>query len=298
MACNDPAVSTLQNLTAFQGTYLNNRIDTFEKLGDRISRSLGYPLISVEIHRDQLYDNINIACEMFTKFAGYTEEYLVFDSALYDTYKGIKLDTLFLYTPTLCSTFTENAGASGGHDPDLRAPRKVIDVFNFEEGTSTGINTLFTVEQTLAQQTYFSTSMGNYGFDLISWYVLKEWLELREKLLSQRYSYTFNNRTQYLQLFPQPNQNTRFYGVVCCYLERPLSDILKEPWVYQYALALSKISVGNVRGKFNTQLLGGSTINYNDLLSQGLQEKRELEEKLYTSTPGFGDSPSSMFFVG
>ena len=27
-------------------------------------------------------------------------------------------------------------------------------------------------------------TMGNYGFDLVSWYTLKEWLDTREKLLA------------------------------------------------------------------------------------------------------------------
>ena len=42
-----------------------------------------------------LYNNIQIAVEMFTKFAGYTQEYLIFDSDLYEVNKGIKLDQLF-----------------------------------------------------------------------------------------------------------------------------------------------------------------------------------------------------------
>jgi hypothetical protein len=65
-------------------------------------------------------------------------------------------------------------------------------------------------------------------------------------------------------------------------------------------LALTKIAIGNVRGKItNVQLFGGGVINYNDLLSQGLKEKETLEEKLYTgASAGFGDSDPIMFFMG
>jgi hypothetical protein len=63
-------------------------------------RALGAPLITVEIHHDQLYENISLACEMFSKFAGYSEEYLVFDSDLYKDNKGLKLDELFSITPS------------------------------------------------------------------------------------------------------------------------------------------------------------------------------------------------------
>ena len=82
-------------ISAFQSSNLSSKITSFDKLGDRILRSLGYPSINVEVHRDQLFDNISISCEMFSKFAGYTREYLIFDSNLYTPNYGLKLDTLF-----------------------------------------------------------------------------------------------------------------------------------------------------------------------------------------------------------
>ena len=370
-------------ISAFQSTNLSSKIDGFGRLGDRIKRSLGYPLISIEIHQDQLFENIQIAAEMFTKWSGYTQEYLVFDSNLYEHNKGLRLDLLFtlantnltnaqivnttppwpganftvelpppmfVATSQLASTvFTSSSALSSvftdgiyefeilpdtlysqvtsfsqsltanfrmsqtrspkiqdvqttvtqyanTFDYDVMEYRKVIDVTNFEEGSTTGINTLFTLEQTLAQQTYFSHALGNFGFDLISWHCVKEWMETREKLLAIRRDLKFDDRTQYLQLYPQPKNNSRFYGVISCYVERPLRDIIKEPWVYQYALALSKITVGRVRGKFtNVQLLGGGTMNV-DLLNEGLQEKKELEENLYQGL-GAATTDPALFFV-
>jgi hypothetical protein len=355
--------SQITPVSAFVSSNLNNKITSFSRLADRITRALGAPMVNVEIHHDQLYENIGIACEFFTKYAGYTEEYLVFDSNLYDPKRGIKLDDLFsittefnrvnkpsstVYVATssipasyfassvaLSATYSSgiyfnqilsntdylsvvavnsalvSAFAASGPDPnkyvncfdyDAMDYRKVISVTDFEEGSTTGVNTLFTIEQTLAQQTYFSYAMGNYGFDLISWYVLKDWLKNREKMLAQRRSYTFNDRTQYLTMNPSPGVGStpvRFFGVISCYVEKPLKDIIKEQWVYQYALALSKISVGNVRGKYTgTTLFGGGTINI-DLLAQGLAEKEKLEDKLLNgASPGFGDAEPPMFFVG
>ena len=82
-------------ISAFQSTNLNSKIDNFNRLSDRVLRSLGYPFINIEIHRDTLYENISIACEMFAKFAGYTQEYILFDSNLYEKNHGIRLDHLF-----------------------------------------------------------------------------------------------------------------------------------------------------------------------------------------------------------
>jgi hypothetical protein len=356
--------SAITPITAFQSTNLGSKIDSFSRLGTRISRALGAPMINVEIHHDQLFENIAQACELFSKYAGYTEEFLIFDSDLYKDGKGVKLDDLFSITPyfnkvitpssvvyaatsaipaayfasssTLSSVYadgifvnqlltttdylsvinfnsaaeytfkpSENSQNSfvNSFDYDIMDYRKVIDIFDFEEGSSSGVNTLFTIEQTLAQQTYFSYAMGNYGFDLISWYVLKNWLEVREKLLALRRHITFDPRTQYMVMYPPPRtpgSGSRFYGVVACHVERPLRDIIKEPWVYQYALALSKISLGNIRGKYqNVQMFGGGSINFNDILAQGLEEKRNLEAQLFSgASPGFGDADPPMFFVG
>lgn len=354
--------SAITPISAFQSTNLTSRINSFSRLGDRITRTLGAPMVNIEIHQDQLFEFIAQACEMFTKYAGFTEEYLVFDSNLYDNNVGLKLDNLFSISgefnrvtppyastvyacttaipgsffsssPTLSSYFasglfpnqiltttdylsvlnfnssiapyfnassTPQVSAQNTFDYDTTDYRKVVDVYNFETGSSDGVNTLFTIEQTLAQQTYFSYAMGNYGFDLISWYTLKNWLEVRDKLLAQRQSFTFDPRTQILVLYPPPKTGSRYWATVACYVERPLKDVIKEPWVFQYALALSKIAVGNVRGKYaNTTLFGGGSINASDFKSEGLQEKKDLEEKLFTgAATGFGDANPPMFFIG
>jgi len=101
-------------ISGFQSTNLNSRVDNFNRLGDRILRSLGYPFTNVEIHRDQLYENISIAVEYFSKFAGYTKEYLIFDSNLYKKDYGIKIDDLF--TLQNSSTFDEQK--------ELKTPNK------------------------------------------------------------------------------------------------------------------------------------------------------------------------------
>jgi len=384
-------------VSAFQSTNLNSKIDCFGRLSDRIVRTLGAPLVTVELHQDQLFENISIACEMFTRYAGYTKEYLIFDSNLYEPNIGLRLDLLYTLSNTtltqenklthktqsadtapyieaptsvyitnsaikasvfstlssISATFTNGlfihqildsatynnvlsafaasvtlsstpitsyfnesylpSMTMGGDcvdkepaakynnmfDYDTMDYRKVIDVTDFEEGSSTGINTLFTIEQTLAQQTYFSYAMGNYGFDLISWYTLKDWLKTREKMLATKRSYSFDDRTQYLRMYPQPSSTTRFYGVICCYVERPIRDIIKEFWVYQYALALCKLTLANVRGKFGSVALFGGQVFDVTTLREATNDKATLEKQLYEGAAAAGGSADPpMFFIG
>lgn len=350
--------TTTRPVSSFFSTNLNPIVNSYEKLATRIAYTLGYPQVNIETHQNQVYDNISIAIEMFSKYAGYTEELLTFHSELYTPGEGIRMDVLFTATEQLKvsePTRTEDTtldkelyeigkmvigggpidfavsykGYPDGSPssrpelsqrsqtdesvdkplPNMRGYdyltdnyRKVIDVFAFEEGSSSGVNTLFTLEQTLAQQTYFSYAMGKYGFDLISWYTLKNWLDTRRKLLSQDYYYRFDDRTQTLRLTPEPNLNnrrTQFYGIVGAYVERPVHQLVSEPWVYQYALALTKINIARIRGKYSgTNLFGGGAPNYSELLSEGNAEKDKLETKLYEGVPGFGDGQPPLFFVG
>lgn len=337
-------------LSSFYSTNLNPIVRSYDKLATRIAYTLGYPQVNIEAHQNQVYDNIAIAIEMFTKYAGYTEELLTFNSELYKPGRGIRMDVLFTATDQMSQLDTYNnpdedemddldkslyeigvmeigggnnqftiGGAENddaitsaavrddivgtkGWDRLTDSYRRVIDVFAFEEGSSTGINTLFTIEQTLAQQTYFSYALGKYGFDLVSWFTLKTWLDTRRKLLSQDYYYRFDDRQQTLFLTPEPgqgNRNTHFYGIVGAYVERPVHQIVSEPWVYQYALALTKIVIGRIRGKYSgTNLFGGGAPNYSELLSEGNTEKEKLETKLYEGVPGFGDGQPPLFFVG
>ena len=87
-------------------TNLNSRIKDIDSLCERIAMSLGYPQINIEAHTIQVHDNIAQACEFFTKFAGYTDEYLIFHSTLYEPNKGLYMPTLFNNTPELSSIVT------------------------------------------------------------------------------------------------------------------------------------------------------------------------------------------------
>jgi len=94
------ATCAITPVSAFQSTNLNSKIDCFGRLSDRIVRTLGAPLVTVELHQDQLFENISIACEMFTRYAGYTKEYLIFDSNLYEPNIGLRLDLLYTLSNT------------------------------------------------------------------------------------------------------------------------------------------------------------------------------------------------------
>jgi hypothetical protein len=276
-------------------TNLNSKIKTYAQAIQRIKVQIGYPFVNIEVCDDsQIVEFIDMAMEMYTKYAGYTEEYFVFSSELYEE-PGLPIDKLISITPSMRATGA--CGLSGGYDYDLGDYRKVAGIFEFAPGESTGINTLFTLEQAMSQQTYYSYMLGNAGFDLVTWEVLKQWLDLRTKVLAQTHYVDFDENRQLLRLIPAPNKNSRFYGAVGCWVEKPIAHLIREQWIQKYALALTKIAVGNVRGKYQgMQMFGGGVLNFNDLLSQGLKEKEELEKSLQEGD--WYDTSPPRFFLG
>lgn len=277
-------------------TNLNPKIIAYSDLVTRVKQLLGYPTINIDMCDENIVAFIDQAMEKYTKFTGYTEEYLVFNTNIYQRGVGIKLDAVFSYTKETKTTTT--AGMSGIYDYDLRDYRKVVDVWSFEQGEGTGVNTLFTLEQAMAQQTYFSYMLGNVGFDLVTWDILKGWMETRSKVLAQTPYFRFDPRTQIFRVLPEPYEGQAYYGCIGCYVERPIKDLISEPWIIDYTLALTKITLGHIRGKFGGMMIfGGGQLNANDVLSQGLKEKDELEKQLFSGT-GFSDVQPVKFFMG
>ena len=309
------------------GTALNPQIVTYEDLSARIQRQLGAPMINLELVDEQIYDCIMDAIEYFTKWAGYTEEYLIFDSRLYVPGVGIKVDDLInktddliekkpmlsnstSKTDTCCLTGLGEAWDSADpiiqdttaikddidYDYDTESYRKVVDCFEFSKGEDTGINTLFTLEQAMAQQIYSSYMVGNFGFDLITWETLKGFIDTRNKVLAMQEQFRFDPRTQLLRIIPEPRSSHTFLGVVGCYVERPIKDLIKERWVQKYALALAKIMIARTREKFSgTNMFGGGSVNSTALLAEGIKEKETLEQELMN---GYQDNFPPMFFIG
>ena len=281
-------------------TTLNTSITSYDTLSVRIQHQLGAPLINLEVFDEQVYSFIDEAMELFTKWAGYTEEYMIFDSKLYVPGVGIKVDDLINRTHRVTNRVTNVTSVTGvydyEYDYDLASYRKVVDCFSFDKGEDTGINTLFTLEQAMAQQIYSAYMTNNTGFDLVTWEVLKGFIDTRDKVLAMTPHFRFDSRNQILKIIPEPQSTHTYLGVVGCYIEKPIKDLIKEKWLHRYVLNLTRIAIGNVRGKFgSTNLFAGGTVNYTDMLSQGLAEKKELEEELKTS---YVDNFPAKFFLG
>ena len=184
-------------------------------------------------------------------------------------------------------------------DYDIMDYRKVVSVVNYSESGVSSITSLYNFDTSLAQQFFYTNQFNHRSFGLTTWYALHEWRNLYEKMLAVKRGWSFNKDTQYLTLTPQPRMGERFFGIVECWVERPLKDVLKEPWVFDYALAVCKEMLGRVRSKWgdSVSMLGGGSLTGNALAQEGITKQKELLDELIKNQ-AYGAMSKPRFFIG
>lgn len=237
-------------------SYTNFSITNRTELSSWILRQLGYPLVTVEITQDQLDDCINSAVEEFTKYVQQEQRALIIDLNSYNTsLSGILLPT------NVTSVYELNGDTSTGQTD-------VSMLFSFS-------NQLFNVG-TLPIP---GTMGGSQGW--AEWEMALQNLELIKRMTGGGFQFEFSVRDHYLQLIPDPKLEG-VSGSICIGVNtiRPDDQQMGEVWVKKYALALAKIIVGTVRGKYKgTTLLGGGQIN-DECKTEGIAERDKLVETL------------------
>ena len=136
---------------------------------------------------------------------------------------------------------------------------------------------------------YPGQAMGWLNYELAM-----QHLQLVKRMLGGGFQFQFNIRTHYLKLYPDPiKESITGWVIFGCHTIRPDTQQYGERWVKDYGLALSKITLGRVRKKYqNTQLLGGAVLD-TDVLEEGKADRNELFENLRSEEGGV-----FTFFVG
>lgn len=266
---------------------------TRAELRARLKRDLGYPYNKVEVTDDHLNDAIDDALEKW-------EEWAV-GNAIKEYYFTIPL----------------SAGQS-----EYVLPVYVTDVLGFKSDTwSTGINTLFTIENFLYTQGYIDPQqfMGSDG--LIGYQLAMDYIETLERYMPEQYTFKYARHKKILQLSPTPvlkdirTINGTAWDFAGYLLVRCMAydgsfvtgwtyedfedQSLSEGWVKKYSLAKLKTTVGQIRRKFSGYgSLGntGITLDGPELISEGKEEMEKLIEELDTNYAyeGYGIFMGSM----
>jgi hypothetical protein len=151
-----------------------------------------------------------------------------------------------------------------------------------------GINTPnLSVNLGVSNQPYLSsyvTTIGELG-------VYKTVLDTMSDMLNQLNKFTL--RYQFNQLSSRLHilTNVKRHVIMEAYANIPAENLFRDDLFFKYVAGYSKIQLGNMIGRYDFTLPGGVKIQSSDLISQGQEEVKSVEESIS------GMSNSSWFFM-
>lgn len=160
---------------------------------------------------------------------------------------------------------------------------EVRDVYQRASGvTTSGVGSEFEPFSAQYLNTYLMQS-GRAG-GLAVYDALAQHHELLGRMFGAEYLFTWNRTKHTLLLHRRPKSQNTVYLHTFSYREDDdlFADYTVMPWIKDYALAMSKLMLGEARGKFATIAgpQGGTTLNGDQLKAEAQQELLQLEEDL------------------
>jgi hypothetical protein len=128
----------------------------------------------------------------------------------------------------------------------------------------------------LAMLDYHKSSGGGNSVD---YYVAKNMeLDMKKFLFGKRISFDYNSNTQ--RLFVRgwrPNEG----GLICdCFIKIPDAKLFDDGYFFRYVLAMSKITVARLMGTITMPLVGGASIDFSLIQSEGENDLEKIKEEI------------------
>jgi hypothetical protein len=227
-------------------------IKTNDDLIDYIMRQLGYPSVEVELTPDQLQDCIDYSIKEFSSFAwdGELEESVV-----------LTVDGRGIYQlPDFITSIIDFRSIQGfqNYGQNYIPDRWSEEFFRAFESNSTGIDAVISISNTFT---------------------------MYEKYMQKEINYFFNAYKGTVQIMEEFSGNVVIHYT---YEYRPdkKDKIYDHQWVKDMSVAKARYLQSTVTGKYSQALVGGATINYDDMRSKAETEIEDLKEQLFNKYGG------------
>ena len=255
---------------------------TRETLKQYALRALGKPVIEINADDDQLEDRIDEAVQYFQQFHsdGIRRTYLKYKLTAADK---ARLSGLNAESET--KTDLKDTGVSTTWYEDknyLVVPETVLSVINIFPITNKGNMNLFDVRYQLRLNDLYdfsSTSIINYD-------VVLRHLDFLDHILVGEKPMRFNQHDNrlYIDMDWTNDLATDEYIVIECYRKLDpdvFTDVYNDIYLKRYVTALFKKQWGANLSKFNgVAMVGGVTLNGQQIFSEALQEVDKLEQEI------------------
>ena len=253
---------------------------TRESLKQYALRALGKPVIEINVDDDQLEDRIDEAVQYFAQYH----------------YDGVKRTYLkYQYTQADKDRMTADASETATVDSStttwkegqnwLGIPASILSVINIFPFSNKGSMNLFDVRYQLRLNDLYdfsSTSVVNYD-------VVLRHLDFLDHILVGEKPMRFNQHENklYIDMDWKNDLMVGEYLVIECYRKLdPASntDVYNDLFLKRYVTALFKRQWGANLSKFGgVQMIGGVTLNGQEIFSQALGDIEKLEQEIRAS---------------
>ena len=257
---------------------------TREQLKQYALRTLGKPVIEINVDDDQLEDRIDEAVQYFQQYHydGIRRTYLKYKLTAADK---TRLAAINGSTETATDSVSGNSSTWYEDNNYLVVPSSIISVINIFPFSDKGNLNLFDVRYQLRLNDLYdfsSTSVINYDI------VLRH-LDFLDHILVGEKPLRFNQHDNrlYIDMDWTNDLQTDEYLVIEAYRKLDPSaytDVWNDIYLKRYTTALFKKQWGANLSKFNgVAMVGGVTLNGQQIYSEALQDIEKLENEIRTT---------------
>lgn len=252
--------------------------DARRQMQNEIRYELGYPVVDVELTPEQLDYAIDRALSDLRSRSG-----LPYKRGFF--FMQINPDTQTFYLTN-----------------KIQGMNKIVDVLGVYRLTSAFLASAHgagVYGQIVLQHMY---NMGT--FDLLSYHIMSEYTKLMEMLFAARITFTWNEQTRQLFLHHRFTQAERQVCVEAT-TERTEQDLLTDrysrSWIRRYAIAVSRLMLSEIRGKYSSLpgASGNITLNASELRQSAQKEIdaciQEIEDYIADKPDEYGMGAQFIF---
>jgi len=160
----------------------------------------------------------------------------------------------------------------------IQLPDSVQSIFELREiEGSSFLGTIdrdFSDSKLIGSEVFLSNSLGD---NIVSLASRMSFFDLAKSFILERISFNWNHLTNKLMI---AGRNPRRDVFAQAYIKIPLDRLYEDQYFLRYVVGKCKISLGNILGRYTYTLIGGVTVNYADLVSQGTEEVKQVEEDI------------------
>ena len=262
----------------------NNPITTRETLKQYCLRALGKPVIEINVEDDQVEDRIDEALQYFAQYHydGVERMYLKYQVSADDITRAKTNETLSTVTDTADSTVTAVFKEGKNYIP---MPSSVVSVTRIFDFTDRANLDLFDVRYQLRLNDLYdfsSTSIIHYDMTL-------RHLDMLDHILVGERPIRFNQHKNrlYIDMDWSNDIDAGDFIIIECYRKldpSTFTDIFDDIFLKKYLIQLIKKQWGTNLSKFQgVAMLGGVTMNGEQIYSQAQEEIEKLEEQIQLS---------------